>query len=34
MGVHPIDLADRSAMEDLFSKYKFDAVVNLAAQAG
>ena len=29
-----IDLADRSAMEDLFSKWRFDAVVNLAAQAG
>ena len=28
-----IDLADRSAMEDLFSKRGFDAVVNLAAQA-
>ena len=29
-----IDVADRSAMEDLFSKNHFDAVVNLAAQAG
>ena len=29
-----IDLADRSAMEDLFARLKFDAVVNLAAQAG
>ena len=29
-----IDLADRSAMEALFSKYRFDAVMNLAAQAG
>ena len=29
-----IDLADRSAMEDLFARRKFDAVVNLAAQAG
>ncbi len=29
-----IDLADRKAMEDLFSKNHFDAVVNLAAQAG
>jgi len=29
-----IDLADRSAMEDLFSRRKFNAVVNLAAQAG
>jgi len=28
------DLADRSAMEGLFQKYKFDKVVNLAAQAG
>ena len=29
-----IDLADRSAMEDLFSTNQFGAVVNLAAQAG
>ncbi len=29
-----IDLADRSAMEDLFSTHNFHAVVNLAAQAG
>jgi UDP-glucuronate 4-epimerase len=29
-----IDLEDREAMEDLFSTQKFDAVVNLAAQAG
>lgn len=29
-----IDLADRAAMEELFSKWHFDAVVNLAAQAG
>ena len=29
-----IDLADRKAMEDLFSTNQFDAVVNLAAQAG
>ena len=29
-----IDLADRSEMENLFSKWRFDAVVNLAAQAG
>jgi UDP-glucuronate 4-epimerase len=29
-----IDLANRSAMEDLFSKWRFDAVMNLAAQAG
>lgn len=28
------DMADRQAMEDLFSNYSFDAVVNLAAQAG
>ena len=29
-----MDLADQSAMEDLFSKWRFDVVVNLAAQAG
>ena len=29
-----IDLADRSAMEELFASHNFDAVVNLAAQAG
>lgn len=29
-----IDLADRQAMATLFSQYQFDAVVNLAAQAG
>ena len=29
-----IDLADRAAMAELFSKHKFDAVMNLAAQAG
>ena len=28
------DLSDRKAMESLFSEYQFDAVVNLAAQAG
>ena len=28
------DLADRGGMEKLFAEYKFDAVVNLAAQAG
>ena len=28
------DLADRTAMEKLFADYQFDAVVNLAAQAG
>lgn len=29
-----LDLADREAMADLFSKHQFDVVVNLAAQAG
>ncbi|WP_415905133.1 NAD-dependent epimerase [Neptuniibacter sp. QD48_55] len=29
-----MDLADRAAMELLFSEYQFDVVVNLAAQAG
>jgi len=29
-----IDLSDRKAVETLFVKHKFDAVVNLAAQAG
>jgi UDP-glucuronate 4-epimerase len=29
-----IDLADRQAMADLFAENRFDAVVNLAAQAG
>lgn len=29
-----LDLADRSGMENLFQQYSFDAVVNLAAQAG
>jgi UDP-glucuronate 4-epimerase len=29
-----IDLADRQGMEDLFQQHSFDAVVNLAAQAG
>lgn len=29
-----IDLADRQAIENLFKQYPFDAVVNLAAQAG
>ena len=28
------DLADKSLLESLFAKYKFDIVVNLAAQAG
>ena len=29
-----LDLADRESMEDLFARERFDAVVNLAAQAG
>ncbi len=29
-----VDLADRAAMAELFNRYAFDAVVNLAAQAG
>lgn len=29
-----LDLADREAMSALFSEYKFDVVINLAAQAG
>ena len=29
-----IDLADRVAMNDLFERWQFDCVVNLAAQAG
>ncbi len=29
-----IDIADRRAMADLFERYRFDVVVNLAAQAG
>jgi len=29
-----IDIADRQAMADLFERYQFDVVVNLAAQAG
>lgn len=29
-----VDIADRSGMEKLFSQHRFDAVVNLAAQAG
>lgn len=29
-----LDIADRSAMEELFANNKFDAVVNMAAQAG
>jgi UDP-glucuronate 4-epimerase len=31
---HQIDIADRAAMEQLFRQHRFDAVVNLAAQAG
>jgi UDP-glucuronate 4-epimerase len=30
----PLDMADRKAMPELFQKHGFDAVVNLAAQAG
>lgn len=33
-GFHKLDLADRAAMEGLFAAERFDAVVNLAAQAG
>lgn len=29
-----VDIGNRAAMEQLFSRYRFDAVVNLAAQAG
>ena len=29
-----LEMANREAMEELFSRYRFDAVVNLAAQAG
>ena len=29
-----MNIADKKAIDDLFSKYKFDIVVNLAAQAG
>ena len=29
-----LDIADRPAMEQLFARHRFDAVVNLAAQAG
>jgi len=29
-----MDMADRSAMQNLFDKHRFDVVVNLAAQAG
>lgn len=31
---HPGDITDRDSLEALFSKYEFDAVVNLAARAG
>jgi UDP-glucuronate 4-epimerase len=31
---HQVDLVDRAAMEKLFTENQFDAVVNLAAQAG
>tara|TARA_R110000787_G_scaffold170629_12_gene283323 strand:+ start:8957 stop:9973 length:1017 start_codon:yes stop_codon:yes gene_type:complete len=32
--LHRIDLTDAAAIDALFSRYSFDAVVNLAAQAG
>ncbi|GLI34521.1 NAD-dependent epimerase [Desulforhabdus amnigena] len=31
---HKLDLYDRAGMEDLFNRYSFETVVNLAAQAG
>ena len=31
---HECDLADNQAMTQLFSRYQFDRVINLAAQAG
>lgn len=31
---HEMDLADRGGLEDLFKAHHFDAVINLAAQAG
>lgn len=31
---HKIDLKDKEKVDDLFTKYKFDYVINLAAQAG
>ncbi|MBV1817948.1 NAD-dependent epimerase [Clostridium cochlearium] len=31
---HKIDLKDKEKIDNLFSKYKFDYVINLAAQAG
>lgn len=30
----PLDMADRQGIPELFQKHSFDAVVNLAAQAG
>ncbi|HMQ01172.1 MAG TPA: SDR family NAD(P)-dependent oxidoreductase, partial [Cyclobacteriaceae bacterium] len=31
---HPIDLSDKKSLDQLFAQYKFNYVVNLAAQAG
>ena len=31
---HELDIADRAALDRLFAKHPFDAVLNLAAQAG
>ncbi len=31
---HHLDISDRNEMESLFSRHRFDVVVNLAAQAG
>ncbi len=31
---HPIDIEDRDSLDALFSRFKFDAVFNLAARAG
>jgi len=31
---HKIDLKDKQSLDKLFEKYKFDYVINLAAQAG
>ncbi|HEY5560205.1 MAG TPA: NAD-dependent epimerase [Clostridiaceae bacterium] len=31
---HKMDLKDKEAIDDLFNKYEFDYVINLAAQAG
>jgi UDP-glucuronate 4-epimerase len=31
---HKIDLKDKAAIDELFNQYKFDYVINLAAQAG